>query len=561
MKISSLLSDGLVLQRNEENKIWGTEAIGKVTVKVTKDNKEIVLKEAVSDDTGSFEALIPPLEAGGPIEIEIWDEKDKKTIKDVMVGDVFLLAGQSNMEIPVRRTLDLTREYSSKINNFEIRHFEVPKEFDFHGPVSDIYGGTWKHANQENVYDFSAIGYFFAEMVNRDESVPVGLIQTAVGGIQIEALIPEEKLSKIIPKLKDNAIARGESKEKTCRCGKNHYCKFCIEERIEKDKDDEWVKNTLKTEEENTAEALKKMDETDEGLKENFKDKTTLFFDGSKPQYINVPGRWENLSENAFLEDFRGTIWTLKNFEVPDEMVGKEARLKLGTIIDADETYLNGTLIGRTEYRYPPRRYDVPAGLLKKNNTLVVRIKAIDRAGGFVEEMPYFLEHGDIKIPLDRSWEFRIGSNCNPEYKKKASVAPDGTFFMFRPCGMYNKMIYPLRRMKLKGMLFYQGESNTMFYNEYDSLMKLLASSVRECFDDPGLKMAFVELPFYGQEDDERGTDNWDNLRFAQERAAKEIPDSVLVDIYDLGFKYELHPQNKMDVAKRVYDAFKKLAY
>lgn len=561
MKLSSLLSDGLVLQRNEENRIWGSEATGKVTVRVTRDKKEIAVKEAVPDGTGSFDAFLPKLEVGGPYEIEISDDAESKIIKDVLVGDVFLLMGQSNMEIPVRRTLDLTRDYSSKINNLSIRHFEVPKEWDFHGPVSDIYGGTWKHATQENVYEFSALGYFFAEMVNRDESVPVGLLQTACGGIQIESLIPEEKLLQILPKLKKAAEARGESREKNCKCGKNHYCKFCMEDRMKQEKDDKWVESTLKSEAENVNAFFKRLDETDEGLKGNYKDKNTLFDDGSKPQYIKVPGMWENLKENQFLEDFRGTVWTLKRFELPEDMVGQPARLKLGTIVDADETYINGTLVGRTEYKYPPRRYDVPAGLLRKENTLVVRLKAINRSGGFVEEMPYFLEHDGKKIVIDGSYEFRIGSNCNPENKKKYQAAPDGTFFLYRPSGMYNKMIYPLRRMKLKGMIFYQGESNTMFAEEYDTYMKLMAEAVRECFDNKGLKMAFVELPFYGQEDDERGTDNWDNLRLAQERGAAQIPDSVLVDIYDLGFRYELHPQNKMDVAKRVYDSFSKLLY
>ena len=285
-----------------------------------------------------------------------------------------------------------------------------------------------------------------------------------------------------------------------------------------------------------------------------------MFDEGETPEYISVPGRWENLKENGFLENLRGSVWVLKRFEVPDEYVGKEARLVLGTIIDADETYINGVEIGRTEYRYPPRRYPIPKGILKKQNTLVVRIKIFARAGGFVDAMPYYVDLlDDHFIPLVGKYEFKVGVNVNPN-PNKAENFPDGTFFMFRPCGMYNNMIHPLRRMRLKGMLFYQGESNTMYYNEYDSLMRLMASSIRECFNDPQLKMAFVELPYYGEEDDERGSGNWDKLRLAQERA-RDIPYSVLVDIYDLGFRYELHPQNKRAVAGRLYREFSKLLY
>ena len=174
--------------------------------------------------------------------------------------------------------------------------------------------------------------------------------------------------------------------------------------------------------------------------------------------------------------------------------------------------------------------------------------------------MPYYIDFGDTRVDIDGEYEFRIGANKNPDFNTDAPNLSDSTFFLYRPCGMYNKMIYPLRRLGLKGMLFYQGESNALYYHEYDSLMRTMASSMRECFGDEKLRMAFVELPYFGQEDEERKTDNWNNLRLAQEKAA-DIPDSVLVDIFDLGFKYELHPQNKKDVAKRVYDEFSKLIY
>ena len=241
MRLSSIISDNMVLQRDVKNRIWGNCETSK-EVKVTVfDNGDVIAKSTgESNPDGEFDVYLPVIKTGGPYEIIIEAGDETVSIKDILVGDVFLLTGQSNMELPVNRTLDLTREYCRKIKNDRIRHFEVPKEVDFRGPVSDIYAGVWKKADQDSLYDFSALGYFFAEFVNADHNVPVGLLQTACGGIQIEALIPEEKLLENAKILKEAAAKRGETREKNCICNVNHSCKFCYEDVIREDKSDEF---------------------------------------------------------------------------------------------------------------------------------------------------------------------------------------------------------------------------------------------------------------------------------------------------------------------------------
>lgn len=561
IRTSSLLSSGCILQRNKENRIWGTAGKGvKLTLALEAEGKKLQELETTADAEGSFEFLLPAYEAGGPYTIRISDASEELCIEDVLFGDVFLLAGQSNMELPVRRTLDLTADHVKTINEDAIRQFEVPKMWDFHGPVDDIYEGCWKKADQTNVYEFSALGYFFAEKWKAEYGVPVGLLQTGCGGIQIEALIPEDKLLEIGKELVEDAIKRGETKEKNCHCGANGSCKFCYEEVIEKDHSDDHIRETMEADARRQEEYSSQLDANDRGLKEGWKDRSSLYEDGeAEIPTLTVPGRWEKLKKNAELEFLRGSVWVLKHFSLPEECVGKEGKLVFGTLIDADVTYINGTEVGRTEYRYPPRRYPVPAGVLKKENTLVSRVIVKQRAGGFVEEMPYYLECGDVKVSLEGEYEFRIGVNENPEFSTEPVELPDPTFFLYRPCGMYNRMIYPLRKLKLSGMLFYQGESNAMHYQEYEKLMILFAKNIRECFEDPELKMTFVELPMFGGEDKGRETNEWDELRFAQERATKQIPHASIADIYDLGFRYELHPQNKKEVAERVFEAFGKL--
>lgn len=567
MKLSALWSDGLVLQRDSINKIWGTADGGApVCVKIY-DGEEVIESLCLNADLkGHFEGTLNPRNASGPFAIELSSGKEIIKISNVMFGDVFLLTGQSNMELPVSRTLDLTKEYVSKINKPLIRQFEVPKEFDFKGPVDDIYSGTWKEADQDNVYMFSAVGYFFAEHVLEDENVAVGLIQTAVGGIQLESIMPEDMIHSLGEKLRKIAIEKGETPEKNCvggACGKNHCCKFCYEEKMAFDKDDEKIK-------ENTAKEMKEaeafygwMEREDIGLKHNFKEAKSLYLDNEAKRLINIPGRWEDFDEYPELEFVRGSVWVLKNFNIPKSMEGIPGLLKLGTLIDADETFINGVKIGQTDYRYPPRRYPIAEGLLKAgNNTIVVRVKISQRAGGFLPEMPYEinLDNG-YNVALNGKWEVRIGATMGAKSIEEVKNQEDMIFYLFRPYGMYNKMIYPIRNVSLKAMLFYQGESNAENAWEFEYLYPEFIKHIRTLFGQEDLPVAAVQLPYFGGEDAGRFNTSWDDFRAAQASCAVNLSNHVLVDMYDLGFKYEIHCQNKMDVAQRLYDNFKGMLY
>lgn len=564
MKLSSLLSDGLVLQRDTENIIWGNTVPGcKVKILIFNLNtpeRACISADTESDGLGDFECSIPAISAGGPYCIKIEAGNDSAFINDVLFGDVFLLTGQSNMELPVSRTLDINEVYAKKINNTLIRHFEVPKEYDFHGPVSDIYGGSWKRATAENVYDFSALGFYFAEFVNREQNVPVGLLQTACGGIQIEALISKERLLKVGAENLKKAIERGETKEKDCICGKNHSCKFCYGEVIANDESDEYVEKCIREDTEEQENFIKWMNENDPGIAAHYEMRTSLYEDGETPEYITVPRRWEAPYKEEKLGLVRGSVWVLKRFKAPASCAGKEGKLFLGTIIDGDETYINGIKVGSTDYRYPPRRYLIPAGIIKEDNVLVSRIKVSQRKGGFVEGMPYYVRIGKVMIPIDGDYEYKIGANLNPEFTQNPPALPDSAFFLYRPCGIYNKMIYPLRRLSLKAFLFYQAESNCLYYKDYEPLMRAMVDEMRDCFRDPELKLAYIQLPYFGQEDDDRGTTTWDDMRYVQAQCT-DIPNSVMIYSYDLGGIAELHPQLKKELAERLYYGFESLLY
>ena len=261
------------------------------------------------------------------------------------------------------------------------------------------------------------------------------------------------------------------------------------------------------------------------------------------------------MTDNKELETIRGSVWLLKNVNIPSGWTGQEVRLYLGTLVDADDTYVNGEHVGNTGYRFPPRRYRIPAGVLHVGvNTIVIRLIVNGRTGGFVPEMPYYLSLGDEKIGLEGKWEFKIGGSLDRERDGDAFEMSDVTFFNWKPTAQYNGMVYPLRNLKFKGVLFYQGESNCTHTWEYEYLMIDMTECLRELLGEE-LPFGFIQLPRFG----EPGTKDWDELRESQARAAAVIPNSCIADIYDLGFTYELHPQTKKEAAERLYEKMKPL--
>lgn len=558
MKLSPIISDGMVLQRDKDNYVWGSECAPEAVIEVTLDGIHTVEQ---ADENGKFMIKLPAVEAGGPYVMTIFEcPGDTVEIKNVMCGDVFLLAGQSNMEIPLQRCMDMYEDEIKQMDLPYIHYFEVAKECAFGEPVEELDKGQWLEATQENLYPMSALGIFFARLAHEDEHVPMGLIQTGVGGTHIESYISEKRIINIGKVLREEAVKRGEDIT-TCNCDKNNSCKVCYEKLLEQDKDAQWVAKTQEAETKAQQEWQETLNSRDVGLKEHWENKTTFAEAGEEPQFVYAPGLWENLTEHKELESHRGSVWVIKNVDIPKHWLDKEIRVYLGTLMDADETYVNGTLIGSTGYRYPPRRYRIPAGVLHEGlNNIVVRITAGGRSGGFVPEHPYYLSLGEEKISLEGAWEFKIGGDMFQKETEQYIEQRDVTFFNWKPTAQYNKMVYPLRNLAFKGILFYQGESNCSHAWEYEYLMIEMAQCLRELLGED-LPFGFIQLPMFGGEDASRGTSEWDDLRAAQGRAAAKIPNSVIADIYDLGFKYELHPQTKKAAAERLYGLMKKLLY
>lgn len=508
LTLSPIIQNGMVLQRNKKNCIWGKGIPGKLIQILLLDKTYIT---TVNTDE-SWEILTDELTPGGPIQMTIMCEEEHLVIHDILIGDVWLLGGQSNMELPIRRTMDLFEDEIKAINNPLIRQFNVPKVYNFQKPQDELTEGSWKCAIKDDVLDFSAVGYFFAKAIYERYGIPIGLIKTAIGGTPAEAWVSETSL--------------------------RNFTRF--HDVLEQCKDDFYIKNTMEEEATRCNMWYHELHQKDPGL-----------FDAENPWYSEVHDKtsWENIEvpfsfKGTSLETFRGSIWFHKEIELTKNMVIDDGNLRLGTIVDADETYFNGELVGSTGYLYPPRRYTVPIKLLREGkNYITVRMTINGNIGAFQKDMPYYFKVDGKQIPLDSTWKYHIGATMDS--------LPHTTFFEYKPTGVYNGMIYPLRKINPIGVLWYQGESNTNYPYDYKEIFETVIRDFRNTFHYKDLPFLYVQLANFIPADANEYESKWAYLRNEQRKVLSN-PNTGMVVTIDLGQYNELHPQDKKSVGNRL---------
>ena len=535
MKISNIFSDNMILQRGMNNTISGiSEASEKITIVF---NGESFMTTA--DNSGVWSVELPAslsAKGFGPYDMTITGaNNDEIKLSNIMFGDVFLLGGQSNMELPINRTLDLYEDEVKSACDDGIRMFQVAKEFDFSGSPKMLDSGEWLSVKPETIMDFSAVGYFFAKLHREKENVPVGLVHTALGGAPVEALMSENNIL-------DTAMKIRTSRELKCTCNgdKSKGCIFCYDKMIEMDKDPAFVK-CVKEDDAKRAEAwYGALEANDPGLKNGW----TAKWDDCD-DVITVPGFFINTKYEKYI----GSLWLQKTVNVPESFVGKEGViLYVGTLVDADKTYLNGELVGETPYKYPPRRYVLKKDALKAGeNVISVRLSMDHNIGGAVPDMPYYIKCGDETVSIEGEWKLKVGYKCEP--------LEGETFFIWHPAALFNSMIAPLKGLSFKATLFYQGESNCEYSEYYADMLIAMVEEWRELF---GKDMPFIiaEIPYFLGEGPEYIDNPFEGVRQAQHEAVKKMDGTYLAEIYDLGQYNELHPQNKKGVAEKMFDLY-----
>jgi len=515
LELFACFQSGAVLQRDKPVAVWGWAQPG-ITVRLDFLNS---VYETNADTSGAWKVILPPTPAGGPYEMTVSVSAEKIVIRDILLGDVYLSSGQSNIELPLSRTLDCLGDEVGKINNPMIRQFRVPISYSFAGPQEKFLGGSWMPATGDNVLELGAVVHFFAAALYAQYGVPIGIINTGVGGSPIEAWLGEKYLRE---------------------AGGN-------EEDIENCKDDSWVQKVMTTEAARQNGWYERLKDDDRGCKKPVWSDTRC--NDSDWQTAKVPFYFRN---NYDLNAFHGSVWFRKTVVIPENADLDGVMLFLGAIIDADEVFINGQVSGKTEYMYPPRRYLVPDGVLRHgSNQISVRVLVNRGSGGFVAGKKYELKGKNWELDLSGDWKYAIGA--------EVEELPQTTFFQYKPCGLFNAMFMPLVPYCFSGILWYQGESNDRRSEKYAEQFKELVKEWREALR-ADLPVLYVQLPNF---DDPTGTlpiGAWADMREAQ-RKGLSLSDTAMVVTIDAGEANDLHPQDKKTVGERLALCARALVY
>ena len=525
-----LFQSGMVLQRGKPIPVWGTAA-PHTTVTLRWNNRPY---RCETDDAGRWRVDLPAMKAGGPYTLVVSGEDGAvREITDVMVGDVWLCSGQSNVDVTIERVYP---QYPDEIDSFcnnKIRLFRVQTDKDTHGPKSDILPTEWKVLTKENVWKFSALGTFLALRMQRETGVAQGIICNSLGGTPVEAWVGADSLVRDFP---------------------------LYVERTRLWQDDELVAAQDKANQRAGDRWFQQLNEGDPGVSEQW---STDWYDDTSWDSVNQYGNIAGQPGSNYI----GSLWLRQHIHISKEHAGKAARLLLGTLFDQDYTYVNGQEVGRTYYQYPPRRYQVPEGLLHEGDN-VITVRFVNKYGipHFLPDKPYMMIFGPSDtLRLSDTWKVRRG-------KLMPSCPSGGTSIQNLPTVLYNAMLHPLAPYAISGVVWYQGESNVGEPQLYAPLLRKMMGNWRTLWGDPSLPFCIVQLANYDpnqqsavpQPARQRGISqrsNWAELRDAQRTVADGDPFAELAVAIDLGETVDIHPLRKKEVAERVARCMDRLVF
>lgn len=512
VRLPQIFQSGMVLQRGMTVPVWGTADAGeRVVVKLNRKSAT-----AVADANGRWRVDLPAMKAGGPYKMEIGDA----VLSDVWLGDVWLCSGQSNMETTLER---VSPQYPDELNdsNAQVRLFHVQYQTDTHGPSADLRPTSWKKLNRENAWRFSSIGYFLGKQLQREKGVAQGVIESAWGGTPIEAWIAADTLAKHFPL---------------------YYKQMQLYQ------NDDYVAAQQKATGLAEQQWQKILNANDQGIGKY----TLLDFDDSQ---------WTEVNQYASLlpqREWIGSLWLRQHIRIDAAHAGKKAQLLLGTLYDCDYTYINGTLVGSTGYQYPPRRYQIPEGLLREGDN-VITVRFVNKSGmpHFIEEKPYKIVYGKgDEQSLGQQWKVCRGA----EMPRSIGM---GVSLQNQPSTLFNGMIHPLSPFAVAGVVWYQGESNTGMRQaeEYAPMLRLLMANWRQAFERPQMPFVIVQLANYMAFVERPQNTGWSRVREAQRLVAADDSYAELASTIDLGETVDIHPLRKKEVAQRIALDFERLVY
>lgn len=498
-----IFGDNMVLQRQKTIPVWGWASPGeKITVSFHNQ-----VKTVKADKAGQWKLALDPEQAGGPWQLTV-KGKNSLTISNILVGEVWICSGQSNMEWTVSSSNNKDQEIQNAAFP-QIRHFKVPLKIATTSQ-KDLSGGEWQVCSPQTVANFTAVGYFFARELYQKLHVPIGLINTTWGGTMVETWISKEAF--------DNSADF-----------KTLFANAPVAD--------------LETAMKQRAQQLVQKIEALQGpvkpgvATDSWKQ---AGFDDANWAHMKLPGAWESRG----FEDLDGIVWFRKTITLPEEQAGKAATIELAQIDDIDETWINGTRVGTMSQWDAPRRYTIPAGILKPGKNYIAIRVTDNQGGGGVHG-----DDGSMKLTIDNyalslagDWLFRVES-----IRTGSAIGPNSY-----PTLLFNSMVNPLIPYAIQGAIWYQGESNAGRAYEYRTSFPLMIKDWRQRWNQGEFPFYFVQLASFnaGNGNTQKGS-TWAELREAQ-TTTLSLPNTGMAVTIDIGESKDIHPRNKQDVGKRL---------
>jgi sialate O-acetylesterase len=506
--VNPMFGDHMVLQRGKPVHLWGWTGAGKAI--------RVELAGTSATNTagpdGRWDVAIPTPAPGGPYEVMVLSPEQNITLHDVLVGDVWLCGGQSNMELPVSRSRDGEREIQAA-DHPDIRLFKV-KAHPAYAPVSTAEG-SWKVCSPQTIAadgGFSAVGYFFARKIQSETNVPIGLIQDCIGGTPAEAWTSPKKLHEL--KDFDGSLAEVERHRAQ---GGPEYGNYIMH----------WY------------------DDYDAGL--HGATWTAPDLNDGDWKVVTIPGGFRELG----VADVPSVCYFRKTVLLPNPLPSGKAVIQLGVVERMDTTYINGQWVGASAWVENPRVYPINDGILKPGiNEITVRVFKTKPEGGFEsppEKLRLVLGDGSA-TPLAGEWRGKLSVDARPPHPMPLGFEN----WPVMPGVLYNGMIAPVAPFGIRGAIWYQGEANTDRAFQYRTLLPAMITDWRDTFAQGDFPFYIVSLTAFMPHRDHPGDDAWAELREAQAMTARSVPNSGLAETIDIGDAANIHAADKQDVGDRL---------
>jgi len=523
VSMPKIFADNMVLQRHEPIKIWGwAKPFEKISVSLGSE-----IKQTTADNSGHWSIILPAQLANSSTQLTI---KGLNTLSfdNVAIGEVWLASGQSNMQHQMAKIKAMFPAKMTLEDYPDIRQFKVENDYNYKREQQEFTNANWQLTNKSTIGQFSAVAWFFAKEIAMEQGVTVGILNASVGNTQVQSWMSAQALMAFPEDLKRGLLYR----------------------------DDKYIKQ--KEYEAKQAKQIKQKWLNEVNLKDlGLNNKTPWYndIDVSDWQELNVPGQvqYQNI-------DFRnGVIWLKKTFHLKDSQirdfqVKENTKLILGKINDFDTTYVNGIKVGGINNRWRLRDYKIPAKVLRAGkNTVTVRVTTLREGAGTSQTEPYQIQAGSNGISLRGKWLYKVGV--------KSKALPRIRPTSWHPTGHYNAMIAPLLPFSLKGVIWYQGETNSLEPYRYQALFSSMINNWRRGFNKPELPFLFVQLANFMKKSSQPEESAWAMVRSAQNAVNDALAYTGMATAIDVGEWNEIHPLDKQTVGKRLALAAKAIAY